>query len=158
MFYISHQQAGLNLAAIAAGALTAALIAQYVYGLAPCVLCIYQRIPYAVIVVLGLMAGFGPKRFVRFSLYLISAALAVELALAVFHVGVEQKWWEGTSACKINLEGADAAAILEQIRTAPRALCTDIAWSLFGISMAGYNALLSLGLFASIALYLKRKK
>lgn len=153
---ITPQQWALNLAAISAGALGAAFIAQYAFGLAPCELCIYQRIPYAVIVALGLLGAFASPKYTRALLIGIAGALAIECAMAVFHVGVEQKWWAGLDTCNINVQGASVDDIRERILNAPRALCSDVAWSLFGISMAGYNALLSLGLFVATTLHLKR--
>jgi len=153
----THKQAGFALAGIAAAALGAAFIAQYMFGLAPCHLCIYQRIPYAIIIVLGLIAGFGPNKFAPVHLLVIAIALAIEFGLATFHVGVEQKWWEGFDSCSISLEGLNAEQIREQILGAPRALCGDVAWSLFGISMAGYNALLSFGLLVLTAFHLGAK-
>ncbi|HEY8964028.1 MAG TPA: disulfide bond formation protein B [Alphaproteobacteria bacterium] len=158
MDQITPRQFALGLAAISAAALLAALTAQYGFDLAPCVLCIYQRIPYGIIIVLGGLAGFGPAKWTKTALGLITVMLAAEFAIAAFHVGVEQKWWEGTESCNINFEGASLDQIREQILNGPRARCGDIAWSLFGISMAGYNALLSLGLLIVTGVFLGKKK
>ncbi len=79
------------------GALGAALTTQYGFGLKPCVLCIYQRIPYVVAAVLAATA-LSPRVSVRGKLALIALcglAFAVDSGIAVFHVGVEHHWWEG---------------------------------------------------------------
>ena len=67
--------------------------------------------------------------------------------IAVFHVGVEQQWWPGTAECG-GIDGANLSLeqLKAQILAAPVVRCDEVAWSLFGISMAGYNILLSLGL------------
>jgi disulfide bond formation protein DsbB len=82
------------------------------------------------------------------------AALA-GAGIALYHVGVEQQWWPGTSGCGAGaLSGAAGLdSLREQIESAPIVRCSDVPWSLFGISMAGYNALLSaaLALFAFAA-------
>ncbi len=74
--------------------------------------------------------------------------------IALYHVGVEQQWWPGTSGCGAGaLTGSSVQDLRAQIEAAPIVRCSDIPWSLFGISMAGYNAILSaaLGLFALAA-------
>ena len=140
-------------------ALSAALMSQYVFGLNPCVLCIYQRIPYVFAIAFGLIA-YGAarqcKNTTRFFIFLAVFVLFVDSTIAVFHVGVEQKWWEGLSECSVS---SGAEMTLEELRqavlSAPVVRCDEVAWSLFGISMAGYNALLSfaLGVFGSISFF-----
>jgi disulfide bond formation protein DsbB len=135
----------LPLLVIAAGviALGTAFAAQYWGGLQPCVLCVYQRWPYGIAIALGLVALLvnGPLRG-----WLLGLAGLVFLAgggIALFHVGVEQGWWEGTSQCGSTLKAGSIEALRAQIMAAPVVRCTDIAWSLGGISMAGFNAIIS---------------
>lgn len=132
--------------------LGAAFAFQWLGGLQPCVLCIWQRYPYAVVVGLaGLGAGLARAGAARPILALLlvacAAALLVNAGIAAFHVGVEQRWWEGTPGCVGQTAGA---ATVEELRRrlleAPVVRCDEVAWSLFGISMAGYNFLLSLAL------------
>ena len=81
----------------------------------------------------------------------ISAGLTLltGAAIAAFHVGVEQHWWQGTAECGAVDGAADSLeALRAQILTAPTVRCDEVPWSLFGISMAGYNFLVSLGLGA----------
>ncbi len=128
-----------------------AFLFQYVDGLAPCVLCIYQRYPYGVTIALSALALFLSDGRARGALLLLCGlAFLAGAGIGVFHVGVEQHWWQGTAACT----GGDAGpagsleALKAQILAAPVVRCDQIAWSLFGISMAGYNVLISLALAA----------
>lgn len=127
-----------------------AFLFQYVGGLAPCVLCIYQRYPYGVTIALSTLTLFLPGSKSRGgALLLCGLAFLVGAGIGIFHVGVEQHWWEGTAACtgSLDLSGASSLeALRQQILSAPVARCDRIPWSLFGISMAGYNVLISLGL------------
>ena len=106
------------LLAAAAAALGTAYTAQLGFGYEPCVLCLYQRVPYAIIAALGV--------------------------LALYHVGVEQTWWTSAAPC-----GASGSAVsntedfLAALQKKPEKSCGDIDWTLFGISMATYNAVIS---------------
>lgn len=124
-------------------ALATAFAAQYLGGLQPCVLCVYQRWPYAIVIALALIAlalGEQPRGWVVGLAGLVFLAGA---AIAVFHVGVEHGWWEGTSECVGDLKADSIEALRARIRAAPIVRCTDVAWSFAGISMAGFNALAS---------------
>jgi disulfide bond formation protein DsbB len=133
--------------------LGAAFLFQYVGGLAPCVLCIDQRYPYGVTIALSLLALLLADRRARGALLLLSAlAFAIGAGIAVFHVGVEHHWWEGTAACTGSAAGGPAGsldALRAQVMGAKVVRCDRIPWSLFGISMAGYNAMIS----AALALF-----
>jgi disulfide bond formation protein DsbB len=118
---------------------------QHVIGLAPCVLCIWQRWPHAAAVVLGALSLWRRGLFAACA----AAGLVAGAGIAGYHVGVEQHWWAGPSACA----GPDFGKLtpqqlLEALRATPVVRCDEIPWSLFGISMAGWNLLLSLGLAA----------
>jgi disulfide bond formation protein DsbB len=124
---------------------------QYIGDLAPCVLCIYQRYPYGVTIVLGLLAVvLGGGAAGRAALALAGVAFLVGASIAGFHVGVEQHWWAGTAECGSSIDSNLSLEELKaQILAAPVVRCDEIPWSLFGISMAGYNVLLSLALAAA---------
>lgn len=130
-------------------ALGAAYGSQIFGGLAPCVLCLYQRIPYALIIVIGvvvLVLKTRTRTRTELAMPLSGLIFLAGAGIAGFHVGVEQHWWQGTADCV----GASGAATLQdleaQILATPVTLCNEVAWSLFGLSMAGYNVIASLAL------------
>ena len=135
----------LVLLAASTATLLAALGFQYIGGLDPCVLCIYQRWPYiavAVVCAVALVArGMTPA-----ALFVCAAALIVGAGVAGFHVGVEQGWWAGTAGCFGSSGAPTVDELRSQIMGGPVAHCGEVAWALLGISMAGYNFLISLGL------------
>jgi disulfide bond formation protein DsbB len=145
----------LALVLASVGALLAALFFQYVIGLQPCILCIWQRWAYAAAIVAGvpavlLASKVGPRRAL---LGLCGLAFLAGAGIAAFHVGVEQHWWAGTSECTGPTGVANSVEALKaQLLAAPVVRCDQVAWSLFGISMAGYNILISLAL-AAVAFY-----
>lgn len=125
------------------GALATAFTSQYVFGLWPCVLCLYQRWPYAVVIAIALI-GISLRRKVGSGALLVLCAIgfATTAAIGGFHVGVEQGWWEGTAECVGDTSKALSLQDLKaQIMSAPVVRCDDVAWSLFGISMAGFNVI-----------------
>ena len=136
--------------AASAAALAAAFGFQYLGGLDPCVLCVYQRYPYGATILLGLAAFVAPPGRPRaMVLWLAAMAFLVGAGIAAFHVGVEQQWWAGLEACAGGASGApqNLNALMNSLGRPP-ARCDEVAWSLFGISMAGYNFLIALGLAA----------
>lgn len=146
------------LAAASAMMLGGAFAFQYIGGLDPCVLCIWQRYPYGVTIVLGLAGaalarGTGtPWGALAAIMGLVALAFFTDAAIAGFHVGVEQKWWQGTTAC-VGPTGADTIEALRAQLLAQKVVrCDEVAWSLGGISMAGYNmaAALALGTVAGL--------
>ena len=139
--------AGLVAAALLAGAYAF----QYA-GYPPCELCWWQRYPYMAAVILALLTKLVRALPVKFMLALLALLFAADAGIAAFHVGVEQKWWEGLASCSAYVDmsgGVDAA--LDAIMSAPVVRCDEIAWSLFGISMAGYNFLIALGMTLFLA-------
>ena len=144
-------------------ALAAALISQYVFGMHPCILCLYQRIPYAVVILLaglGIMATkiMGTK-YGALNIFLCGISFIINAIIAFYHVGVEQKWW--ASACSLpDLSNLNPEDLMATIKAAPAVSCGQIPFELFGISMAGYNVILclGLGLYAIIAATTVTKK
>ncbi len=137
-----------RLAAAGSAALLAGAFAfQYIGGLAPCQLCLWQRWPHAAAVLIGvLMLGLG-WRVLAWAGALAALASA---AIGAFHVGVEQKWWDGLASCTAgSIEGISTADLLNpDVVVAAPVRCDEIAWALAGISMAGWNMILSLVLAA----------
>lgn len=144
----------------AVGALTIATVYyfQYVMLLAPCPLCLEQRvafyisIPLAVLLLLG--ANHGASRKVLLLGFLaIAVAMLWNTGLSAFHAGVEWKWWQGPTDCSGPIDKFGAAAgMLNQLQRVSIVRCDEAAWRLFGISMAGYDVFVSFGL-AVVALW-----
>ncbi|MHA3980565.1 disulfide bond formation protein B [Halovulum sp. GXIMD14794] len=127
-----------------AGLLLGALAFQYIGGLYPCPLCITQRWPHLAAVLIAVLAYFIPLRILALA---GAAAAAATAAVGAYHFGVERVWWEGPDTCTAaDLEGQSPAELLEQIMAAPVVRCDEIAWDFMGISMAGWNAIVSAGL------------
>ncbi|MBM85835.1 MAG: disulfide bond formation protein B [Rhodospirillaceae bacterium] len=125
---------------------------EYIGGLQPCVLCLYQRLPHAAVLAIALSAILLVSRPVA-TLFLTGLAglvLLTSAGIAGYHVGVEQKWWEGPAGCQAPGTAETVAALRAQLLGRPVIRCGEVPWSLFGVSMAGYNMLIStaMGLFA----------
>ncbi|WP_422345372.1 disulfide bond formation protein B [Parasphingorhabdus sp.] len=138
-------RAALWLSLIIPGALLGgALISQYVFGLYPCEMCMWQRWPHWAAFFLGLGAIILRNNKWSGVLIVIAAlAIATSGMIGGFHAGVEYGWWEGITSCATNLPaGGD---MLDSIMNAPLVRCDVAPWTLFGISLAGYNFLLSVG-------------
>ncbi len=141
----------LAILAVSLGALAMAFAAQYLFGLDPCILCLYQRIPYAVTVVLAAAALLAPPRGrLRPGLVaLCGGVFFAGAALAFYHVGVEQHWWGSFAGCSGELA---TDMTLEDLKAqlgggfVPTKPCDRVDWELFGLSLAGYNGIASLAL------------
>ena len=142
--------------AVPAGAMATALIAQYVYNLAPCEMCWWQRYAHIAALVAGLAAwALRDAGVVRSAVWLAAAGIAASGAIGAFHAGVEYHWWQGFTACTTtHISGDPLAAIM----AAPIVRCDVPAWTFAGISMAGFNAIGSLGAAALIAVLMQRQK
>ena len=132
-------------------------MSQYIGGLEPCALCVYQRVPYAMTIsfaIIGSVMSDSPRAVVTVH-GLAATAFLIGAGIAAYHVGVEQQWWAGTAECTGAAAGSAQSVdeLRAQIMSAPAVRCDEVVWSLFGISMAGYNFLVSLVLavFAAMA-------
>lgn len=134
--------ASLGSAALLAGAFAF----QYIGGLAPCHLCLQQRYPHAVAVAIGVLALVIPMGLTARLLPLAGAAAALTTAgLGLYHTGVERHWWLGPTTCTSGSIGKlSAKDLLAQIQAAPVVKCDQVAWDMFGISMASWNMLAAL--------------
>jgi disulfide bond formation protein DsbB len=131
-----------------------ALLSQYVGGLYPCEMCWWQRYPHGLAILLAGAALLSPLAAPRTRALTLLAALAVAVSglIGAFHAGVEYKWWEGITTCSTG-----GAMSLDDIMAVPLIRCDQVQWTLFGISLAGFNALLSLGGALVIALLARRR-
>lgn len=115
---------------------------QYIGGLAPCQLCLWQRWPHAAAILIGVVALITGWRGLA---WLGALAALATAGIGVFHVGVEQLWWEGLASCTAgSIEGISTADLLDPTKDVAAVVrCDEIAWQMLGISMAGWNAILS---------------
>jgi disulfide bond formation protein DsbB len=138
------KQARLLALLLPAGLLGGALFSQYVGGLYPCEMCYWQRWPHGAAILLALAAFALPSRAKPLVL-LAALAILVSGAIGVFHAGVEAGWWEGITLCTTN-----GAATLEDILKVPLVRCDQVQWAFLGLSLAAWNAILSIGGAAAI--------
>jgi disulfide bond formation protein DsbB len=134
----------------AIGALAVAFIAQYGFGLEPCTVCYWQRAPYAMTALLGLLAlmpavGQRERRVVLMHLALL---LAIDAGLAMYHVGVEQHWWAGPGFCTGGVGSISINDLSAALNKAAHPSCDAPAFTLGGISIAGFNFIAALALTA----------
>ena len=156
MFELFSKQQILFLCGLASAALlTAAFGFEYLGGLAPCKLCLWQRWPHAGVIIFGLMGTTGALRSGP-AFLMIALCAAVTAIIASYHVGVEQQLWQGPTSCSGALNSMSASDLLDSLLATPVVRCDEIAWSFANISMAGWNMLFSSGL-ACFALLAYRK-
>ncbi len=132
--------------------LAGAYISQYGFGLPPCEMCWWQRYAHFAALALGFLAFVIPNRVL---VWLAAVAIALAGLIGGFHAGVEYGWWQGVTACTASpfASGQDPLAA---ILAAPVIRCDVAPWSLFGISLAGWNFLFSIAAALAIALLLTR--
>jgi len=140
---------------------------QYIVGLTPCPLCLEQRNAYYVSVplaaLLWLGVGYGAQRKVLLLGFLvIAAAMLWNTGLSTYHAGIEWKWWPGPAECTgpINTVGT-AKDLLNQLNTFSPVRCDEAQWRFLGLSLAGYDVLVSfalavVALWGAKAAYLRR--
>ncbi|WP_260597685.1 disulfide bond formation protein B [Sphingomonas endolithica] len=133
---------------------------QLIGHLYPCEMCHWQRWPHYAAVVIAALAFVVPGRDAKRMLVLLAAlAIALSGAIGAFHAGVEYHWWQGITACTSTMGGSGGTPeeMLARIMGAPIIRCDVAQWTLFGISLAGFNAILSLGGSATILYLLGRR-
>jgi len=144
-------------AAIAVFALSLATLAgawffEYVLKLAPCPLCLMQRIPYHIIIPLSLLLAIAalvraPRNLLLVGFAAIAIAAACSVVLGIYHAGVEWHWWAGPADCSGPLTDLrTGGSLLDQLHGVQVVRCDEAAWRFLGISLAGYNVLISLAL------------
>ncbi|HZG10340.1 MAG TPA: disulfide bond formation protein B [Allosphingosinicella sp.] len=142
------------------GLLAGAWGSELLGGLYPCEMCWWQR--YAHLVALGfalaalLLARTMPDKG-RSLVWLAAASILASGAIGAYHAGVEAKVFEGVTQCTSAPGGAKGADLLAEIMNAPLIRCDQIQWEFLGISMAGWNAILSIG-FALVILWLSLRR
>ncbi|MEO5866849.1 MAG: disulfide bond formation protein B [Sphingomonas sp.] len=138
-----------------------ALAFQYIGGLYPCEMCWWQRYPHIAAIPLALLAFVVPGYHTR-RVFVALAALAVAVSggIGVYHAGVEYHWWQGVTECTSTISGHGGSVddMLARIMKAPVVRCDEPQWTLFHISLAGFNALFSLGGAATVLALLRGRR
>lgn len=158
---LDHQQTGLRSPAVAvaliiavasAGSILGAYFFQYVVDIPPCPLCYDQRIPHYIAVPLGLAVAVAaaknaPRWLIATGLAALALTLLTSAGIGAFHAGVEWKWWPGPSDCTGPISSfGNAGTLLDQIKHTSVVRCDEVKFRFLGLSLAGYNAILSAGL------------
>ncbi len=135
------QQARALTLAVPLALMAGALGSQYLGGLFPCEMCHWQRWPHYAAIALAALAFVAPANAQRALVWLAALAILTSGAIGAFHAGVEYKWWPGITPCA-SIPGG-SGNVMTDIMTAPLVSCNEPQWSLFGVSLAGFNALIS---------------
>ena len=150
--------AALAILVVAAATIAGAWYFQLVLGLQPCPMCLEQRYAYYLAIPLAALTALAagqnaPRGLVIGGLSLLALATLANAVFGAYHAGVEWKFWAGPSDCTGPVGNlGNAGSLLERLDTVKVVMCDEIQWSFLGISLAGYNALISL-LMAAIAVW-----
>jgi disulfide bond formation protein DsbB len=141
---------------VASVTIAAAWAFQVIGGYAPCPLCLQQRWPYYAIIPLAIILLWtsGRESLLRAGLLLIALIMFAGAGLAAYHAGIEWRWWQGPQACS---GGAGLTGTLPDLSNLRVVRCDEAALRILGLSLAGWNALISL-LIAGLALAAARRK
>jgi disulfide bond formation protein DsbB len=146
--------AALVIATGGAATILAVWFFQYGLGLKPCPLCLDQRyvyyfgVPLAVLVWLGDSVGSSRKVLIA-ALFVIAAGMLWNAGLSTYHAGIEWKWWPGPPDCTGPIDKlGSGGGLLSQLQSISVVRCDEAAWRFLGISLAGYDVLVSLALAA----------
>lgn len=151
---IAPRWAAMLLLAISSTLLAGALGFQYIGGLPPCEMCYWQRYAHGAVIALALFTLAFPRIW---SATLSIFAMLVSAGLGLYHAGVEQHWWKGVTSCSAGFTpGMTPDELLAQLSATPLVRCDAIPWSFLGLSMAGWNALISVA-SAGAAIWLLRR-
>ncbi|MBX7541479.1 disulfide bond formation protein B [Qipengyuania sphaerica] len=126
---------------VPAALLVGAYISQYGFDLYPCEMCWWQRWPHFAAVALALLAFLTPPK--KLWVALAAGGILTSGLIGGFHAGVEYGWWEGITSCAAIPHTGEGQSALDAIMEAPVVRCDEAPWSLLGISLAGFNFLIS---------------
>ena len=147
LFFASVLVLAMGLAAI-----TGAWVFQIVVDLVPCPLCLEQRWAYyaglpLALAALGLLMAGGGRNIVRALLAVVAVLFIANAALGIYHSGVEWHWWPGPTSCASGAGSPlDAGGLAERMARTKVVACDEAAWRFLGLSLAGYNVLVSLAI------------
>jgi disulfide bond formation protein DsbB len=128
---------------------------QYVLKLPPCPLCLEERLPYHIVIPLSLLMAIAalvraPRALIAVGFIAIIIAMVSGAALGAYHAGVEWRWWPGPAECTGPMTDFTKGPLINQLQSIQLVRCDEAAWRFLGVSLAGYNVLVSL-LVAAIA-------
>ena len=136
-------------------AILSALIAEYIYGLQPCELCLKQRHPYYLFILISLLIFFIPSLYKLITFGLIQLGTIYGIFYSIWHVGVENKLLKGPANCSASLSiSSNTADLKEQILNRQVISCDEVVWSYYGISAASLNTMILLFIFVMNGLYI----
>jgi disulfide bond formation protein DsbB len=150
--------AALLVAVIATATIGGAWYFQLVLDIRPCPLCLEQRYAYYLAVPLAALVALAagrraPRGLLILGLVILALATLANAVLGAYHAGVEWKFWPGPADCTGPVGNlGSAGTLLDRLDTVKVVMCDEVQWSFLGISLAGYNVLISL-LMAAIALW-----
>jgi disulfide bond formation protein DsbB len=148
--------AALIIVIVGTATIAGAWFFELVMKLRPCPLCLEQRVPYYIGIPLALIVAFAawrgaPRALVVVGLIALAGLMLWGVYLGVFHAGIEWKWWPGPAECSGAATLGPAGGLLNRLQDVVVVRCDEAAWRFLGLSLAGYNALISAAL-AVIAL------
>ena len=143
--------AALIIAIAGAATIAGAWFFELVLKLRPCPLCLEQRVPYYTGIPLALIVAFAawrsaPRALIIGGLIALAGLMLWSVYLGVFHAGIEWKWWQGPAECSGAATFGPAGGLLNRLQDIVVVRCDEAAWRFLGISLAGYNALISAAL------------
>jgi disulfide bond formation protein DsbB len=150
---ITARHAAIGVVVAATATIGGALISEHVFGLVPCKLCLWQRQPYYWGIPLAILVALAPAHLLRAGLAMVAVVFLVSAGLGAYHSGVEWGWFLGPSDCGGGSGAAPGAVgdFLSSLNNVRVVSCTEAAWRFLGLSLAGWNALASLGISALAA-------
>jgi disulfide bond formation protein DsbB len=134
---LSQRQSLVVIFALTFAVLIGAWVFEY-FGYAPCELCLMQRYAYYAVIPLALLLSFMPSTAQRGGLYLIAVIMLGSMIFGIYHSGVEWKWWQGPTTCT----GGNLSGGLPDLTKKP-VMCDEPAIRIIGLSLAGWNAIIS---------------
>jgi len=134
---------------------------QYIGHYEPCALCYDQRYIHMAVIALGLATGgtliLKPSlaRFASWPIFAVAAVLIYSAGFAGWHAGIEYDWWAGPASCTVgNISNINVESVLSALSGESHPpMCDEASWTLFGISMAGYNAMIS-AVMAGVSIFM----
>lgn len=149
--------AALSVTAIGAVTILGALLFEHGFGLKPCPLCLEQRLAYYVVIPLAALVALGAsvgarRKVLILALIVIAGFMLWNAGLGAYHAGVEWRWWAGPRDCSGGVSSFGSAVdLMRQINASTVVRCDEAAWRFLGLSLAGYNVLISAAMAAIAA-------